>query len=110
MLSCEHSGLVHNLSSFLCPLQIKPLALRPLKVSEDVETVQELSRPHRSNSKEQLSEVSPWTRPLPFPQTSYGELGHPLSQAEAGGTPEVGYRERAGDGNIEAEIREQLVQ
>lgn len=39
------------------PLQIKPLALRPVKVSED-ETVQELSRPHRSNSKEQLSEVS----------------------------------------------------
>uniref|UniRef100_A0A8C4HMS2 Fibrosin-like 1 n=1 Tax=Dicentrarchus labrax TaxID=13489 RepID=A0A8C4HMS2_DICLA len=36
---------------------IKPLALRPVKVSED-ETVQELSRPHRSNSKEQLSEVS----------------------------------------------------
>uniref|UniRef100_A0A8C4HP18 Fibrosin-like 1 n=1 Tax=Dicentrarchus labrax TaxID=13489 RepID=A0A8C4HP18_DICLA len=34
---------------------IKPLALRPVKVSED-ETVQELSRPHRSNSKEQLSE------------------------------------------------------
>uniref|UniRef100_A0A8C4HN09 Fibrosin-like 1 n=1 Tax=Dicentrarchus labrax TaxID=13489 RepID=A0A8C4HN09_DICLA len=37
---------------------IKPLALRPVKVSED-ETVQELSRPHRSNSKEQLSEVQP---------------------------------------------------
>uniref|UniRef100_A0A8C4NSW7 Fibrosin-like 1 n=1 Tax=Dicentrarchus labrax TaxID=13489 RepID=A0A8C4NSW7_DICLA len=36
---------------------IKPLALRPVKVSED-ETVQELSRPHRSNSKEQLSESS----------------------------------------------------
>ncbi|XP_041856356.1 autism susceptibility gene 2 protein isoform X8 [Melanotaenia boesemani] len=36
---------------------IKPLALRPVKVSED-ETLQELSRPHRSNSKEQLSESS----------------------------------------------------
>ncbi|KAG8011709.1 hypothetical protein GBF38_004001 [Nibea albiflora] len=35
---------------------IKPLALRPVKVSED-EAVQELSRPHRSNSKEQLSEI-----------------------------------------------------
>ncbi|KAG7241373.1 hypothetical protein INR49_025573 [Caranx melampygus] len=38
-------------------LRIKPLALRSVKVSED-ETVQELSRPHRSNSKEQLSESS----------------------------------------------------
>ncbi|KAM4577284.1 fibrosin-1-like protein isoform 7-T7 [Odontesthes bonariensis] len=36
---------------------IKPLALRPVKVSED-ETLQELIRPHRSNSKEQLSESS----------------------------------------------------
>ncbi|TDH12351.1 hypothetical protein EPR50_G00046050 [Perca flavescens] len=36
---------------------IKPLVLRPVKLSED-ETVQELSRPHRSNSKEQLSESS----------------------------------------------------
>ncbi|KAM7391728.1 hypothetical protein PAMP_022391 [Pampus punctatissimus] len=59
---------------------IKPLALRPVKVSED-ETVQELSRPHRSNSKEQLSE----------------------------GTSEVGYREWEDDSNIETEIRGQLV-
>ncbi|TWW60769.1 hypothetical protein D4764_05G0008590 [Takifugu flavidus] len=41
----------------LFPLQIKPLSIRPVKVSEG-ETLQELSRPHRSNSKEQLSEVS----------------------------------------------------
>lgn len=71
-------------SCFLFPLQIKPLALRPVKVSED-ETVQELSRPHRSNSKEQLSEVSPRTRPFPFSPTSYREPGYPLSQAKAGG-------------------------
>uniref|UniRef100_A0A3B3DS85 Fibrosin like 1 n=1 Tax=Oryzias melastigma TaxID=30732 RepID=A0A3B3DS85_ORYME len=37
---------------------IKPLAVRPVKVSED-DALQELSRPHRSNSKEQLSEVQP---------------------------------------------------
>nr|XP_054587257.1 autism susceptibility gene 2 protein homolog isoform X4 [Nothobranchius furzeri] len=36
---------------------IKPLALRPVKVSTE-ETLQELSRPNRSNSKEQLSESS----------------------------------------------------
>uniref|UniRef100_A0A3B3DUC6 Fibrosin like 1 n=1 Tax=Oryzias melastigma TaxID=30732 RepID=A0A3B3DUC6_ORYME len=36
---------------------IKPLAVRPVKVSED-DALQELSRPHRSNSKEQLSESS----------------------------------------------------
>uniref|UniRef100_A0A3B3HFA8 Fibrosin-like 1 n=1 Tax=Oryzias latipes TaxID=8090 RepID=A0A3B3HFA8_ORYLA len=36
---------------------IKPLAIRPVKVSED-DALQELSRPHRSNSKEQLSESS----------------------------------------------------
>ncbi|XP_075960406.1 fibrosin-1-like protein isoform X6 [Anarhichas minor] len=36
---------------------IKPFKLCPVKVRED-EMVQELSRPHRSNSKEQLSEVS----------------------------------------------------
>uniref|UniRef100_A0A3P9Q423 Fibrosin like 1 n=1 Tax=Poecilia reticulata TaxID=8081 RepID=A0A3P9Q423_POERE len=36
---------------------IKPLAPRPVKLRED-ETFQEFSRPHRSNSKEQLSEVS----------------------------------------------------
>lgn len=36
---------------------IKPLSIRPVKVSEG-EAVQELSRPHRSASKEQLSEVS----------------------------------------------------
>ncbi len=76
---------VHDLkmSFFFCPRQIKPLALRPVKVSED-ETVQELSRPHRSNSKEQLSEVSSSTRPFPFSQASYRELGYPLSQAKAG--------------------------
>ncbi|XP_037836443.1 autism susceptibility gene 2 protein isoform X6 [Kryptolebias marmoratus] len=34
---------------------IKPLALRPVKVSID-DTLHELGRPHRSNSKEQLSE------------------------------------------------------
>lgn len=67
----------------LFPLQIKPLALRPVKFSEG-EVVQELSRPHRSNSKEHLSEVSPQTRPFPFPLTSYGEPGYPLSQANAG--------------------------
>lgn len=39
-------------------LQIKPLAVRPVKLSED-EALQELGRPDRSNSKEQLSEVSP---------------------------------------------------
>lgn len=44
-------------------VQIKPLALRSVKVSED-ETVQELGRPHRSNSKEQLSEVSPRKGPF----------------------------------------------
>ncbi|KAF6733646.1 hypothetical protein FQA47_017455, partial [Oryzias melastigma] len=37
--------------------KIKPLAVRPVKVSED-DALQELSRPHRSNSKEQLSESS----------------------------------------------------
>ncbi|XP_024861354.1 autism susceptibility gene 2 protein isoform X5 [Kryptolebias marmoratus] len=37
---------------------IKPLALRPVKVSID-DTLHELGRPHRSNSKEQLSEVLP---------------------------------------------------
>ncbi|XP_075960404.1 fibrosin-1-like protein isoform X4 [Anarhichas minor] len=37
---------------------IKPFKLCPVKVRED-EMVQELSRPHRSNSKEQLSEVQP---------------------------------------------------
>ncbi|TNN76774.1 hypothetical protein EYF80_013023 [Liparis tanakae] len=52
-------------------IQIKPFALCPVKVRED-EKVQELSRPHRSNSKEQLTE------------TSDGELGYPLSQAKAG--------------------------
>uniref|UniRef100_A0AAQ4NXS1 Fibrosin-like 1 n=1 Tax=Gasterosteus aculeatus aculeatus TaxID=481459 RepID=A0AAQ4NXS1_GASAC len=36
---------------------IKPFALCPVKVRED-EMVQEVSRPHRSNSKEQLSETS----------------------------------------------------
>ncbi|XP_032433635.1 autism susceptibility gene 2 protein isoform X1 [Xiphophorus hellerii] len=36
---------------------IKPLAPRPVKLRED-ETFQEFSRPHRSNSKEQLSESS----------------------------------------------------
>uniref|UniRef100_A0A1A7XNJ2 Fibrosin-like 1 n=1 Tax=Iconisemion striatum TaxID=60296 RepID=A0A1A7XNJ2_9TELE len=36
---------------------IKPLALRPVKVTTE-ETLQELSRPNRSNSKEQLSESS----------------------------------------------------
>lgn len=72
------------MSSF--PPQIKPLALRPVKVSED-ETVQELSRPHRSNSKEQLSEVSPWTRPFAFSQTSYRELHFHRPRQ---GTPEVG--------------------
>ncbi|XP_017270114.1 autism susceptibility gene 2 protein isoform X8 [Kryptolebias marmoratus] len=36
---------------------IKPLALRPVKVSID-DTLHELGRPHRSNSKEQLSESS----------------------------------------------------
>ncbi|KAM4745771.1 fibrosin-1-like protein isoform 4-T4 [Anableps anableps] len=36
---------------------IKPLAPRPVKLRED-ETFQELSLPHRSNSKEQLSESS----------------------------------------------------
>lgn len=69
----EHNGLFHELNTvhdltvsyLLLPPQIKPLALRPVKVSED-EAVQELSRPHRSNSKEQLSEVSPWMRPFPF--------------------------------------------
>lgn len=67
----------------LCVLQIKPLSLRPVKVSED-EVVQELSRPHRSNSKEQLSEVSQWMRTFPFSQTSYREPGYPFSQANAG--------------------------
>jgi len=70
-------------SFFLCPLQIKPFALCPVKVRED-EKVQELSRPHRSNSKEQLTEVSRWTGPFTFSQTSDGELGYPLSQAKAG--------------------------
>ncbi|KAF3696119.1 hypothetical protein EXN66_Car011795 [Channa argus] len=37
--------------------KIKPLVLRPVKVSED-DTMQEHSRPNRSNSKEQLSESS----------------------------------------------------
>ncbi|KAJ4942533.1 hypothetical protein JOQ06_012389 [Pogonophryne albipinna] len=40
---------------FECMPTIKPLTLRPVKVSED-EAVKELSRPHRSNSKEQLIE------------------------------------------------------
>lgn len=51
-------------SCLVSSLQIKPLALRPLKVSKD-ETVQELSPPHRSNSKEQLSEVSPQLSSFP---------------------------------------------
>ncbi|XP_067084588.1 fibrosin-1-like protein [Osmerus mordax] len=38
--------------------QIKPLVLRPVRLSED-EAVQELNRPHRSTSKERLSESSP---------------------------------------------------
>ena len=94
MLSCDHSGLFHEVHDFkvssfpVFPVQIKPLALRPVKVSED-ETVQELNRPHRSNSKEQLSEVSPRTRPFPFSKTPYREPGYPLSQAKAG-DPRVG--------------------
>lgn len=101
---------MHDLtvSYLLLPPQIKPLALRPVKVSED-ETVQELSRPHRSNSKEQLSEVSPWMRPFPFSQTSYREPGYPLSQAKAGGPLRLDI-EQADDSGIEAEIRVQLMQ
>ncbi|KAI9534350.1 hypothetical protein NQZ68_014761 [Dissostichus eleginoides] len=75
------------MSFFLCPLQIKPLTLRPVKVSED-EAVKELSRPHRSNSKEQLIE----------------RAGISTFTGRGGG--EVGNREWAGDSNIEAEIRE----
>ncbi|AWP06549.1 Hypothetical protein SMAX5B_018808 [Scophthalmus maximus] len=55
LLSSPTSHLAGNLDAR--QPWIKPLALRPVKVSED-ETVQELSRPHRSNSKEQLSESS----------------------------------------------------
>lgn len=89
-------------------MQIKPLALRPVKISED-ETVQELSRPHRSNSKEQLSEVSAWTRPFPFhkPRTESQAIQFHRPRQ---GTPQVGYGEQADSSNTEDEIRGQLVQ
>lgn len=71
------------MTSLIClPLQIKPLALRAVKVSED-EPVQELNRPHLSNSKEQLSEVRLRTQPLPFSTQSQavhfkGQWSRPL--------------------------------
>ncbi|CAG09686.1 unnamed protein product [Tetraodon nigroviridis] len=57
--SSSLSGPSSHLAGSLvaCQLQIKPLSIRPVKVIEG-EAVQELSRPHRSNSKEQLSESS----------------------------------------------------
>ncbi|GLD52598.1 autism susceptibility gene 2 protein, partial [Lates japonicus] len=58
--------------------RIKPLALRPVKVSED-ETVQELSRPHRSNSKEQLSESSTHS----LSGRGYSNMSHSYSPAAA---------------------------
>lgn len=51
----------------------------------------------------------PGPDPLPFSPTSYCEPGYPLSQARQG-APEVGCSEQAGDSNIQAKIRGQLVQ
>lgn len=72
--------------------------------------MQELSRPHRSNSKEQLSEVSPLDMTFPL-------FTHLLQRArlstftgQSPGTPEVGYTDQAHDSNMESEIRGQLVQ
>ncbi|CAB1444757.1 unnamed protein product [Pleuronectes platessa] len=57
---------------------IKPLVLRPVKVTED-ETMQELSRPQRSNSKEQLSESSTHS----LSGRGYSNMSHSYSPAAA---------------------------
>lgn len=64
--------------------------------------MQELSRPHRSNSKEQLSEVSQGPSQghllTSLPPQSGGRWGEGLSRPRRGsgvGTPEVGGREQA---------------
>ncbi|KAK1892223.1 ATP-dependent 6-phosphofructokinase subunit beta [Dissostichus eleginoides] len=63
---------------FECMPTIKPLTLRPVKVSED-EAVKELSRPHRSNSKEQLIESSPHS----LSGRGYSNMSHSYSPAAA---------------------------
>lgn len=81
-----------------CVSQIKSLTLHPVKVGED-ETA--LSRPNRSNSKEQLSEVRPQARPFPM----YTRLPPRAGRARKPLREAAGRWRGSDDSGIDAEIR-----